>query len=65
MQALGAELRMVPSDGGKVTPALFERFKKEIAVLANEPDTFCMIHLSRIQRLRRLTCLRERFGSVT
>src|SRR5438477_823711 len=40
MQAFGAELRMVPSDGGKVTPALFERFKKEIAVLANEPDTF-------------------------
>ena len=40
MQAFGAELRMVPSDGGKVTPALFERFKKEIAVLAAEPDTF-------------------------
>ena len=40
MEALGAELRMVPSDGGKVTPALFERFKEEIAVLANEPDTF-------------------------
>src|ERR1700676_2807628 len=40
MEALGAELRMVPSDGGKVTPGLFERFKKEIAVLANEPDTF-------------------------
>jgi cysteine synthase len=40
MEALGAELRMVPSDGGKVTPALFERFKKEIAVLAREPDTF-------------------------
>ena len=40
MQAFGAELRMVPSDGGKVTPALFERFKKEIAVLAAEPNTF-------------------------
>jgi cysteine synthase A len=40
MEALGAELRLVPSDGGKVTPALFERFKKEIAVLAAEPDTF-------------------------
>src|SRR5436190_8648753 len=40
MQAFGADLRMVPSDGGKVTPALFERFRKEIAVLANEPDTF-------------------------
>lgn len=40
MEAFGAELRMVPSDGGKVTPALFERFKQEIAVLAKEPDTF-------------------------
>jgi cysteine synthase A len=40
MEAMGAELRLVPSDGGKVTPALFERFKKEIAVLASEPDTF-------------------------
>jgi cysteine synthase A len=40
MEAFGAELRMVESDGGKVTPALFERFKKAIAVLANEPDTF-------------------------
>jgi cysteine synthase len=40
MQAFGAELRMVPSDGGQVTPALFERFRKEIAVLAAEPDTF-------------------------
>src|SRR5216117_647933 len=40
MQAFGAELRLVPSDDGKVTPALFERFKKEITVLANEPNTF-------------------------
>ena len=40
MRALGAELRMVPSDGGKVTPALFERFRSAIAVLAAEPDTF-------------------------
>ena len=40
MEAFGAELRMVPSDGGAVTPALFERFRKDIAVLASEPDTF-------------------------
>ena len=40
MQAFGAELPMVPSDGGKVTPALFERFKNEIASLASEPNTF-------------------------
>jgi len=40
MRAFGAELRIVPSEGGKVTPALFERFRTEIAVLAAEPDTF-------------------------
>jgi cysteine synthase A len=40
MTAFGAELRMVPSDGGKVTPALFERFRTEIAKLAEEPGTF-------------------------
>jgi len=40
MTAFGAELRLVPSDGGKVTPALFERFRTEIAGLAAEPNTF-------------------------
>jgi cysteine synthase A len=40
MTAFGAELRMVPSDGGTVTPALFERFREQIAVLAAEPETY-------------------------
>jgi cysteine synthase A len=40
MTAFGADLRIVPSDGGKVTPALFERFRSDIATLAAEPDTF-------------------------
>jgi cysteine synthase A len=40
MTALGAELRIVPSEGGKVTPSLFEKFRKEIAILAAEPGTF-------------------------
>jgi cysteine synthase len=40
MRAFGAELRLVPSDGGTVTPALFERFKAAIAILAAEPNTF-------------------------
>src|SRR5256712_10419966 len=40
MEAFGAELRMVGSDGGKGTPGRFGRFKKEIAVLANDPTTF-------------------------
>jgi cysteine synthase A len=40
MTAFGAELRIVASDGGKVTPALFDRFRSDIAKLAAEPDTF-------------------------
>src|SRR5689334_3771521 len=40
MSAFGADLRLVRSDGGKVTPDLFERFKIEIAKLASEPNTF-------------------------
>ena len=40
MTAFGADLRIVPSDGGKVTPALFDRFRAEIAKLAAEPGTF-------------------------
>jgi len=40
MEAFGAEVEMVPSDGGKVTPALFDRFKARIATMKAEPDTF-------------------------
>ena len=40
MRAFGAELVVVPSDGGKVTPALFVRFREKIAALAAEPNTY-------------------------
>lgn len=40
MRAFGAELRITPSEGGKVTPALFDKFREAIAVLASEPDTY-------------------------
>jgi cysteine synthase A len=40
MQAFGAAVEMVPSDGGKVTPALFDRFKARIASIKDEPGTF-------------------------
>jgi cysteine synthase len=40
MQAFGAELEILESEGGRITPALFERFKTEIARMAGEPDTF-------------------------
>jgi len=40
MRAFGADLRIVPSEGGKVTPALFDRFREQIAVLAAEPGTY-------------------------
>ena len=40
MRAFGADLEIVASDGGKVTPALFDRFKARIAELAKDPNTF-------------------------
>src|SRR5688500_16896300 len=40
MRAFGADLEIVPSDHGRVTPALFDRFKARIAELVKEPDTF-------------------------
>ena len=40
MQAFGAGVTVLPSEGGKITPALFDRFKQEIARRAAEPGTF-------------------------
>ena len=40
MRAFGADLEIVSSDGGKVTPALFDRFKARIAELTRDPNTF-------------------------
>jgi cysteine synthase A len=40
MRAFGADLEIVPSDGGKVTPALFDKFKARIAELKQDPNTF-------------------------
>ena len=40
MRAFGADLEIVASDGGKVTPALFDKFKARIAELLKDPNTF-------------------------
>jgi cysteine synthase A len=40
MRAFGADLEMIASDGGKVTPALFDRFKARVAELAKDPNNF-------------------------
>jgi cysteine synthase A len=40
MRAFGADLEIVPSDGGKVTPALFDRFKARIAELTKDSKNF-------------------------
>jgi cysteine synthase len=40
MRAFGADVEMVPSDGGTVTPALFDRFRARIATLRAQPGTF-------------------------
>lgn len=40
MRAFGAQVEVFDSAGGKVTPALFDRFKARIAELAADPDTW-------------------------
>ena len=60
MRAFGAELRIVPSEGGKVTPALFERFRSEIAILAAEPDTFWTDQFHNMDARRRIRRHRAR-----
>jgi len=40
MRAFGADLEIVPSDNGRVTPALFDRFKARIKELAQDPNTY-------------------------
>jgi cysteine synthase len=40
MRAFGADLELIPSDGGTVTPRLFDRFKARIKELAQDPNTF-------------------------
>src|SRR6185503_8334800 len=40
MRAFGADLEIVPSEGGNVTPGLFDRFKARIAELTRDPSTF-------------------------
>ena len=40
MRAFGADVELVPSDGGTVTPALFDRFRARIAELQAQPGTF-------------------------
>jgi cysteine synthase len=40
MLAFGAEVEVLESDGGRVTPELFDRFKARIAELAEDPDTW-------------------------
>lgn len=40
MKALGAELTLVPSDGGKITPDLVPRMMEKASEFADEPDAY-------------------------
>ncbi len=40
MEAFGADVELVASDGGQVTPALFDRFRERMATLKDEPGAF-------------------------
>lgn len=68
MRAFGAEVRLIPSDGGKVTPALFDRFRTEIATLKDEPGTFWTDQFNNADALngyaRIGTELLEQLGSI-
>jgi cysteine synthase A len=40
MRAFGADVRLFPSEGGKITLGLIERLREEAERLSREPDTF-------------------------
>ena len=40
MRAFGADLQVVASEGGRITPGLFDRMRAEVDRLRQEPDTF-------------------------
>ena len=40
MRAFGADLRVIASEGGRITPGLFDRMRAEVEQLCEEPDTF-------------------------
>lgn len=40
MRAFGADLHVVPSDGGKITLGLFDRMRAEVTRMCEDPDTF-------------------------
>lgn len=40
MRAFGADLEVVPSEGGTVTPSLFDKFKARVAELMKDPNNF-------------------------
>ena len=40
MRAFGADLHIVDSEGGRITPGLFDRMRAEVERMLQEPDTF-------------------------
>src|SRR5437899_603209 len=40
MRAFGADLHMVDSEGGKITPGLFDRMRAEVKRMLQDPDSF-------------------------
>ena len=62
MRAFGADLELVPSDGGKVTPALFDRFKARIAELMTGSEQLLDRSVQQPRRARGLREHRPRAG---
>src|SRR4051812_37833321 len=40
MRAFGADLQIVASDGGAITPGLFDRMRAEVQRMCEDPDTY-------------------------
>ena len=51
MQALGAELTIIPSDGGKITPDLVPRMIEKASEYAAEPDSYWTDQLNNLDSL--------------
>jgi len=52
MRAFGAELHIVPSDGGRITPDLIPRMREEALKLASEPNTYLTNQFNNLDVLR-------------
>ena len=54
MRAFGADLHIVDSEGGTITPGLFDRMRAEVKRMLQEPDTFWTDQFNNVDARQRL-----------